>query len=106
MKEPAEGISAAIDIGILTHLGDVHWYYMGKTSDSNTSQDSARKVVCYWISGHLTVMKSLRTFLSSSRLQCRSNEENNVLRHDTSFSTKSVHDWTTDKRTKPCSEQE
>ena len=68
MKEPAEGISAAIDIGILTHLGDVHWYYMGKTSDSNTSQDSARKVVCYWISGQFKDMISLLTFFGSSRL--------------------------------------
>jgi len=68
MKEPAEEVSAAIHIGLLAHLGDVHWYYMGKTSDSNTSQDSPRKVVCYWISGQFKDMISLLTFFGSSRL--------------------------------------
>ena len=106
MKEPAEEVSAAIHIGLLAHLGDVHWYYMGKTSDSNTSQNSTRKVMCYFISGQVIYVSLLRTFLSSSGLQCGSNEEDDVLGHDASFSAKSVDNGTTDQGSKPCSEQE
>jgi len=106
MKGPAAEVSAAVYFDLFSHLGDIHGHNMGKTSDSNTSQNSTRKVMCYFISGQVIYVSLLRTFLSSSGLQCGSNEEDNVLGHDTSFSAKSVDNGTTDQGSKPCSEQE